>query len=226
MIETDRDYRVIATPSAGVWVRFADKQAGTYTLATSKLPAGVDTILSAYSADNLNEAAASDDDSAGELASRLQYVSFGRNPMLYQATLLSGSGVFTLRASREQTLTLTVSDEAQPMRFTGGDVIWRRIAVKAGTAYRIRTSASGEDSIDTLLAVYDGSSPSAIAENDDNDGGLYASLDYFASEDGEIIISVRELSGSAGTFALQVSELLESGACPPGNVCFKQPKGD
>ena len=65
--------------------------------------------------------------------------------MLYQATLLSGSGVFTLRASREQTPTLTVSDEAQPMRFTGGDVIWRRLAVKAGTAYRIRTSASGED---------------------------------------------------------------------------------
>ncbi|HRD71717.1 MAG TPA: hypothetical protein PK027_03165 [Aquimonas sp.] len=226
VIEPDRDYRVIATPSAGVWVRFADKQAGTYTLETSKLPAGVDTILSAYSADNLNEAAASDDDSAGELASRLQYVSFGRNPMLYQATLLSGSGVFTLRASREQTPTLTVSDEAQPMRFTGGDVIWRRLAVKAGTAYRIRTSASGEDSIDTLLAVYDGSSATAIAENDDNDGDLYASLDYFASEDGEIIVSVRELSGGAGAFALQVSELVESGACPPGNVCFKQPKGD
>ena len=226
VIEPDRDYRMIATPSAGVWVRFADKLAGTYTLETSKLPAGVDTILTAYSADNLTEAAATDDDGAGELASRLQYVSFGRSPMLYQATLLSGSGVFSLRASREETPTLTISDEAQPMRFAGGDVIWRKLAVKAGTAYRIRTSASGDDSIDTVLAVYDGASATAVAENDDNDGDLYASLDYFASENGEIVLSVRELSGGAGAFALQVSELLESGACPPGNVCFKQPKSD
>lgn len=226
VIEPDRDYRVMATSSAAVWVRFADKVSGTYTLQTSTLPAGVDTVLSAYAADNPSEVAATDDDSAGELASRLQYVSFGRSPMLYQASLLSGSGVFTLRASREETPSVRPGVEVQPMQFAGGDVLWRKLEVKAGTAYRIQTLAAEGASLDTILAIYDGHGAAPTAENDDNDGDLYASLDYFASEDGEIVLSVRELSGSAGGFGLQITELTESTACPAGNVCFKQPKGD
>jgi hypothetical protein len=179
-----------------------------FTLTTSNLGPGVDTILTLYDEDGISELASNDDD-GGNFSSRITYTSTIDGILYVKAADISGTatGAYTLNLFSADDpyepddvpaqATLLSPGVPQSRTFNrDGDEDWVKIAVIAGRQYSMYTSHLGTN-VDTILELYGPDGETLLTENDDSPvGDLSSRIAYTATDTGFYFLRVLQFGGS------------------------------
>ncbi len=169
---------------------------------------GIDTTLTVFEDDGSTQIAYDDDGGEG-LGSRVDLVRQSSGVVYVQAAELGDSaGAFEFEIAEMR----PPVELARPVRvgeriatnFSAGGEDWWLLEVRGGRQYEISTDPS--DGVDTLLAVFDGSGSTMLAENDDYGVTLGSRVTHGATGNGRILIRVTEYDGAGGEYRLNVDE--------------------
>ncbi|MBI4318450.1 MAG: pre-peptidase C-terminal domain-containing protein [Chloroflexi bacterium] len=218
------------------WVSFTASAGTSYVIETLNLGNRSDTYIYLYST-NGTTLLASDDDSGGGLASRINWTApssgiyfvrvrhysgaaYGSNTnydiRVTSSSVCTGGDSYEPDNSPAQASTITVNGSSQTHNFyCSGDNDWAKFSATVGMDYVIQTLNLGAGS-DTILYLYDTDGSTLITSNDDGGGGRASRIAWTASADGTFYVRVRHYSstasGSNTNYDLRVTATGTSGA--------------
>jgi M6 family metalloprotease-like protein len=202
------------------WVRFPATVNYQYTLTTSSLASGVDTVLYLYDSDGTT-LLATNDDGGGGLSSQIVYTAVAARTLYAKVVQYGGVGtgsyLLGLAASGAagdpyepddapaQAKLISVGTTQARSLHTGGDVDWVRFSVTAGRQYAISTSGLGAG-VDTVLSLYGSDGATVLAYDDDGGGGLSSRIVYTAVATGTLYAEVLQFGGAGtGSYLLELA---------------------
>ena len=235
------------------WVQFSVTAGQVYSITTSNLVGGADTILTLVGPDGFTEIASNDDDAvAGDLSSLIVWTaatsdlyfvhiqnydsSNGGENVAYDLAIetdvdevdpVSGDG-FEPDDTPEQASSATTDGSAQTHTFhMPGDVDWLAFAAVEGESYTIETTNLAVDT-DTILALYAPNGTDLIASNDDIEPGNLASrVEWIATSSDTYFIKIRHYLETVGSDDVRydVSILGEVDDDPTGGDAYEPDDG-
>ncbi len=199
------------------WVYFEAEEGTSYVIETLNLGSDLDTIIYLY--DEEENQLTSDDDGADDLwASRLWWTATERGTLYvtihdfgdneagahsnYDISFSLGEAFekdqYEPDSSRAEASEIVTGESQTHNLHIAGDGDWVYFEAEEGMTYIIETAKLGGD-IDTIIYLYD-EEGNELASDDDKGGEPLASrLEWTATQDGILKISVRDLrGGSAG----------------------------
>ncbi|MEO6221854.1 MAG: FG-GAP-like repeat-containing protein [Vicinamibacterales bacterium] len=194
------------------YAKFSVVSGQIFTLATSSLGAGVDTVMTLFDQDGVSILASNDDEGVpGSRASRITHTS------TVTGVLYVKVGEFFNTASGAYTLTLTSADDAFEVDDTAaqasllspgltqkhtfnrdGDQDWAKFAVIAGRQYSLYTHHL-DFGVDTVMELYASDGFTLLDVNDDGTVDLGSRIVYTATETGFYFVKVRQYDAVVGS---------------------------
>jgi len=193
------------------FISFSAVSGTPYIIETSNLSVSCDTYIYVYGTDGTT-LIDSDDDSGGDLASRISFtpsVSGTYYIVVRHYSDISGTGSYDIYvASIDFYEPDNTPATASPITTDGsvqshtiaptGDVDFISFTAVSGTPYVIETSNLSYN-CDTDIYLYDTNGTTLIDSNDDSGGGLASRIEWTATADGTYYIEVRHFNDSSGT---------------------------
>ena len=216
------------------YFKFTATGSVTYTIATSNLGSGMDSVISLYDTGGTSQLAQNDDCIGFGLASCINWTAPTSGGTYYvrvkhYTTVAIGIGTYTITVSQtpapaddfgdSQNDTapppgiLTLGTDTDGKIETPGDVdYFAFIVTNPGNIYTIETSNLGPGS-DTLITLYDTNGTTRLAQNDDC-GSLASCINWIAIA-GTYYVRVQHYNtGGTGTYTIKVTD---TGSGPPAD---------
>ncbi len=212
------------TPTAGSieiagdvdFFSFAAVRGARHTLSTGNLAGGMDTVLTLFDTNGVG-ILAEDDDSGGNLASRITWVAPTSATYFLRVRHYSQGGVGTCQVSAmaerapqddhgnspSQATPLTVNGVSVAGAIeSAGDVDYFSFDAQRGFTYILATKDLGPG-MDTFLTLFDVNGTTILAQDDDSGGGYASLIRWTAPAAGRYYLRVRHFSPSGtGTYRM------------------------